>query len=888
MPLTDVSGFSPSNDLHLLRGQPAPRLSELLQVEWGTAPGVFQTGTLADYLNQNPHPQDVDVEFRPMFQFDRNGDVLEKFNIHIQNTTGAITVDLNAPPDPSPHNFIIEATVTRNDLGPAPDVFKPVAVRVHVHRNVVRIWLTPEQLSVRRLTAAGRDETLYNFTVRAEFDDGIVADITSSDRYAPIPADTECFAAGNRVVIPASLAAGAPPREITFGTTPEWNSVEAKAKIAALAPWNDPNTQVPQAELMSGHPRVLDGTLAPEKVPNLVFLPSGFTAADQNAFVAITDSLVHRLRNDPQLRPYPYLARAMNFWRIPVVSPQAGVCVRMEVYPFEKNGQLFALPLPRPERPSETDKWQLAHLIYVAGLPMPGDKVGQVTTDKIRERWALTILAQFVPLLNDHAVVPDMLVEAWQRCAGRTFIDETDNFPAISVGGVPDINDEDDVGIFDYYGLRAGALETDPNTFDVKQSRERRAFFERVSAKPKNGITLELSDAPKDIGRLWAEMRDSFAFDQRFFVIDLCNMPTGHVAFGRGRWGGITGLVIRPTLRVPTDIALITNETTLPGLPVVKDPIRNALKFSAPQLDSMELLDQAWQTVAHEIGHALGLGDEYSGRKGATLIPDPSNPFLRLDYSNLMTAVDVLKADKITVDVGKIKWNWHRIRAASLIIGPINPRGGEVYEIPVAPKSGFRFKAGDPVLLRQRARLKVFPNDLTTSGECKVESVSADGSTVVISRAAGGTLDLPQTFFPGSILFAPLPAPPELVPHRTYLTLVSPLSERIMDAIGGALGGKTCNNTDKKVYRAPVQAPAVPSQVGDAGPLNALPRIVGVYYGGAEFACGVVHPAGSCQMRNGFNAFTHFCHVCQYALVDQVDPEQHGLVDSDYAKFYTL
>jgi hypothetical protein len=282
-----------------------------------------------------------------------------------------------------------------------------------------------------------------------------------------------------------------------------------------------------------------------------------------------------------------------------------------------------------------------------------------------------------------------------------------------------------------------------------------------------------------------------------------------------------------------------------------------------------------------EIGHGFGLGDEYS-LTGATWSPDEMKT---ANNSNTMPASDALKADA-TVDVGKLKWNWHRIAVASLIVGPINPKGGNVFEVPVAPKSGFRFKAGNKVLFRQRARLKIFPTDVKTSDDCKVESVSQDGSTVTISRTVGN-LDLKDTFPPGSILYAPVPAPANVVPARPYLTLVSPLAERIMAAIGGTMSGKTCS-VDEKVYSAPVQAPAVPSQVGDSGPMNALPRIVGAYHGGVEFARGVLHPAGSCQMRNGFDAYTHFCHACQYTLVDQIDPEQHGRVDNDHAKFYTL
>jgi len=448
------------------------------------------------------------------------------------------------------------------------------------------------------------------------------------------------------------------------------------------------------------------------------------------------------------------------------------------------------------------------------------------------------------------------------------------------VGPLPSLLSED-FGELKYDERRNGVQPT-----DEQQNKERRAFFQRVTAKPKNGTTLVLGDAPSGIGNLWAEMRDTFAFDHRTFVVDICNMPTGHIGFGRAGWAGLAGLIIRPTVRLPTAIANITNEVNLPGISVVKDPVRNALTQKLPSLDSTELQSQAWQTIAHEIAHAFLVGDEYA-LAGATMAPGGYPPLQ--DRSNLQYAVEVLKADGITADVAKIKWNWHRIAAASLITGAINPLGGEVYEVPVAPKSGFRFKSAQPlsVFLRQRAPLKAFPTDRKTSEECKVVSVSADGSMVKISRASG-TLDLHDTFPAGSILYAPVPAPVILQPPRQYLTIVSPLAERLM-ALTGTLSGKSCNLTDEKVYGARVQAPVIPtSGVDDLGPINARPRIVGVYYGGQEFACGVVHPAGSCQMRNGFNAYTHFCHVCQYALADQIDPEQHGLVDRDHDKFYTL
>ena len=65
-------------------------------------------------------------------------------------------------------------------------------------------------------------------------------------------------------------------------------------------------------------------------------------------------------------------------------------------------------------------------------------------------------------------------------------------------------------------------------------------------------------------------------------------------------------------------------------------------------------------------------------------------------------------------------------------------------------------------------------------------------------------------------------------------------------------------------------------------------RIVGLYETGGTFQCGVYHPAGGCAMasekdKTGQTVIREFCHVCRYALVDQIDPAQHGAIDQLYA-----
>jgi hypothetical protein len=61
--------------------------------------------------------------------------------------------------------------------------------------------------------------------------------------------------------------------------------------------------------------------------------------------------------------------------------------------------------------------------------------------------------------------------------------------------------------------------------------------------------------------------------------------------------------------------------------------------------------------------------------------------------------------------------------------------------------------------------------------------------------------------------------------------------------------------------------------------------IVGLYAGGYELEDGgVYHPTGYCVMRRSADAKSLFCPVCQYAMVDQVDPSKHYHINLIYNK----
>jgi len=238
VPLSDRPQFFPSRDLHILRGDPPLALWKLLQVSFSTGPDDAQTATFDVYKSQH---DDVDIQLRPVSDFDEVGTKLVISNgtrIEIDQSTGMLSAGSPAPPEPTVHNFVVEAVITRNGTAPIP---KGVArIRVFVHQSVARIWMSPSRLSVHRPDPTGDSNTNYRFNVRAEFDDGTVADITSTGHYRPDPGDAECFrdSVDEPCFIrrPAALGPGS-VRTLTLVTTAAWGSRRAHADVAVLEPW---------------------------------------------------------------------------------------------------------------------------------------------------------------------------------------------------------------------------------------------------------------------------------------------------------------------------------------------------------------------------------------------------------------------------------------------------------------------------------------------------------------------------------------------------------------------------------------------------------------------------------------------------------------------------
>ena len=184
MPIRSIADDILPNDIHVVRGnsvagQTSQDLRDLLRVT--PAAGGDQT-TYLDYLQSH---NDVAILFTPLFKAQaETATEFQGFGITVNKSTGRVTAKGKAPAT-APATFIVEATVTKNTGGP--NGIPPAFLRVHVHQTVVRVTVTPKRLSTR--AAPGSDLTVVSraFTARAEFDDGTVADVTTSDQVTFLP-----------------------------------------------------------------------------------------------------------------------------------------------------------------------------------------------------------------------------------------------------------------------------------------------------------------------------------------------------------------------------------------------------------------------------------------------------------------------------------------------------------------------------------------------------------------------------------------------------------------------------------------------------------------------------------------------------------------------------
>ena len=833
MPITalawgdDLSGLgSFARDIHVLQGRATGTLLERLRVTASTPSGGTSITSASGYLADH---NDVAFTFRPLFNGVQHANVYEGLGLHVDTSTGAVTVDAS-PPLPTRRNFIIE--VEANNVGAAAGEFKE-RIRIQVHKSVKSVWLTPPKLTLRPRTTARPGQLQTGFVVRAQFDDDVIGDLTVGHETTWTPT-THVFTNGPLIVaVPDSpgdefpITAQLAPQfgEVTPGTP--WT---ATATLRIEKGWHDLTIlERPELELVSGS-AVPSPTNREVDIPNVLFVNDGWPAAAQGDFVRLTTELVSVLRKTKMLDPYPRLTDVICFWRMFVPSSAPTISILSEVYTFQQDGRLHARTIPPAERPPATGNFDLGELLYTVGLPLPGDATR--TPADLRTYWSAT--ARDFPSSR----VSDAVIEQWKRVASRTFIDCVDSEFHMTVGDAP----------------RANVRET--HFLGMAEVFAGRSKLADAIAVAKSGVPLFGPSPAHDLWSIPPAIATTPRFPNVEYVVCFSTTPAGRA------------LAVQPVVMTTRDDLAAWHVGPAAGHPGV---VLLADEARLPQN-----LAPIGVTLAHELAHKFGLGDEYGEHKEK--IPGaPGRPNLQADGDLRDPVTNRLRGQAIS-------WTWHRIAYAALIEKPIVPSGSN-FAIPVRPGHAAPFKTGHRVLLRQRQlRFPFFnPKPIVSSFEVEVDHTVSD-DTVVVRLVGTATAAGLQAFAPGSIVFRPVEAPAS-IRDATY-PFMQLIPKRIRDAITSdnkPLFTEGCD-TDNLYGK---QRPSLPG-VGLLRCLKNTWRVIGLYEGGGMYTCGVYHPAGFCLMRNNTDNAAELCAVCRYILVDVIDPSVHALVEEAYADIYTV
>lgn len=758
--------------------------------------------------------------------------------IKLNKASGVVTAPATLT-DPFPHNFLLEV-----DAKGGTDTFREL-IRIHVHREIKDLWLTPGTLTVRATRGAALpQQTSFRFALRARFDDDTVGDITDWDGTQWGPAGQVEAGSGNLIVRAAD--AGKPPFTITVAL-PGFTTKTASGKMRVEAPW-DPATPI-DARLVAGGGSPTPATL--NLRPNVLFLPDGFASTDKDVFFRYVSSLVAGM-SDSHYHPYSLLAGSMNFWA--AFLPSSGASTQITwasevfiLYPGAPGVQVRAVPAAVRPQDHATRDWDVGDLLYEVGLPLPTDASTNTarTNLKIQQEWQ-TLFGSKVDLkLPRNDVFRKMAIDGWRALATRRLLDDIDTPLGVTAGAVrPDV-----------LSLVSGL---NPDRVD------RTLMNDLLSALRHD----KLATSGLQIGALWTD-----TLKRDFDLVIL-------VTVGPGRMANHDGFLI---ISQGKDSA----KGTLSGV--------NDITLSAYTVSDRP--DPDWQrTFVHELSHSFDLGDEYP-QNGAPLFPARQDRVDRV-YPNLATPRALNRANKLHGE--EIKWRWPRIRWAAEINGPIT-KVGNTFQVPVLAAKTDKFPIGEVVHLRVRdihiaRKNQAFDQERTSlvklppvSVAMRLKEVTESGTPPVLlaklevdaaapfEYPASALIDANQvvaTFVPGCIVYCPVVAPVGAIDGKKY-----PYAELIAKNVRDLITSTAAPVATRGSELANFGTMAFPPKFSNLQ----QPRVVALYEGGTGNETGAYHPTADCTMIHGG---VSFCGVCAYALVDAIDPARHGAFDAVYAKIY--
>jgi hypothetical protein len=314
-------------------------------------------------------------------------------------------------------------------------------------------------------------------------------------------------------------------------------------------------------------------------------------------------------------------------------------------------------------------------------------------------------------------------------------------------------------------------------------------------------------------------------------------------------------------------------------------------------------IDAATSVLAHELGHALLLRDEYENqrwgvRHNELLESDKLNQRIADRFHNIIQFFRIRNTSggSKLIDMSLVKWKqWIRMEQSSVLTENASAIGGGQFRFRVArgerPKWGFAIASNADVFLRTR---DINPYDdkpnedsekvFAIEGPYKIQGFTEDGQVTL-----SGSMQ--HSFQSGDVFYLPE------TEGGTPLTVFHPAVLRHLETTGKPFGLKsdTSKANDGASYPDPINDPTF-------NPRD-LAFVIGIYDGGGTFNSRVYRPSGMCKMRVSSYGIVRekqdvlsddlefefsmtvdvrklmpYCYVCQYALANEIDPSTLSLL----------
>lgn len=750
-----------------------------------------------------------------------------------------------------------------------------VPIRIHRHDFLQSAELTPPSLTLHQT-----EGTQVRFSVLAVFTDDAngsnvpcVADISqhpglkwarTSGTSADVTPDQSGFIvwlgqldsgpSTFQLTLPADLLVNASPLPPLTG------------QIQLAPPWETPPQDALQPIAGLGFDQIND-------VPNVLILPDGFT--DRTEFEKAATGIVNKIAGAPTVAPWnTFLAKksnVMNCWMGWVPSPTEGGNDLNELW--QDGGRAPFVTVPA--EPTGSSITSLGNLIYRLGLPTMADGV-VATFDAQSAIWKGLYSAAYL------TGVTSALWAEWKQYAVRSLAREVDTTFGISIGNRPQLPPQSSlaIGLHPFRTARRDINKFLPQLF-VNTAQGTVTVGQRWASGPDKNKIVILSKGPRERGT---------------------DNGNGVVAVSLSDRGASTPAVISQGVSALIDL-------TVPPFPAA--------------------LDKTAATVTHELTHVYNAGDEYVFEGGLNLPADQVSG-TQASYWNLIVDREARdQSGKLTIP--GMRWaQWPRVAAANFVDGiptitesvpfdhirvQLNPGGTKPFQD--ALKAGkidattgiFRLRQGHLASFTGSGAAQV-PKPITVlmSPPMKLVNIDATNAIIDLDEVTNGTL---KPWVSGLDAFDPEPLRLLGVVMDATLGELTVMHPAIASHIvNHGTSGRPCNRPVTSGDQCVLDGrPVQPSDgLRDFPSLPLLPpimsRLIGLYDGGAQFSCGVFHPAGTCIMRSipavlqtdpraeeapdrsRRMVVKHYCHVCRYMLVDQIAPSLHADFDLLAARDY--